>query len=520
MNTPATDHEELQDVEAVAAEADQEQPPEQSPEQSPEQDAPKQQLDLRVTVDKMSACERHITAVIPRADIDRYFEAQYKELAPKAEVPGFRPGKAPLRLVISRFKEHVGEQVKGKLLMDSLAQISEEQKFAAISEPDLKLEAVVMPDEGDLTFEFNLEVRPEFDMPEWKGLTIEQPQREITEQDVEAHLHRILSRSGKLVDHPGPADDGDHVTLNLTFSRDDTVLSKIEGRTVPVKQKLSFRDAQLESFGELIRGAAQGDHRATTLKISEEVDNEQLKGQEVQVDLEVVKVQKLQLPKLTPTFLNEIGGFSGEADLRNAVREELERQEAYRRQQVVRQQITTQLTAGAAWALPPALLRKQTRRELQRVVLELRSAGFSEDVIQAHANVLHRRSLDYTETALKEHFILERIADEQKFDAEPDDYDREIALIAEQSGQSARRIRARLEKSGELDSLRNQIVERKVIELITSHALVKEVPYVPPVDDVAAIDDAVSGLVEREEIPAAQHGDEPKPIPGTPTSHA
>jgi hypothetical protein len=56
--------------------------------------------------------------------------------------------------------------------------------------------------------------------------------------------------------------------------------------------------------------------------------------------------------------------------------------------------------------------------------------------------------------------------------------------------------------------------------LITSHALVKEVPYVPPVDDVAAIDDAVSGLVEREEIPAAQHGDEPKPIPGTPTSHA
>jgi trigger factor len=233
-----------------------------------------------------------------------------------------------------------------------------------------------------------------------------------------------------------------------------------------------------------------------------------------------VHLDFLPLQLLTPTFLNEIGGFSGEADLRNAVREELERQEAYRRQQVVRQQITTQLTAGAAWALPPALLRKQTRRELQRVVLELRSAGFSEDVIQAHANVLHRRSLDYTETALKEHFILERIADEQKFDAEPDDYDREIALIAEQSGQSARRIRARLEKSGELDSLRNQIVERKVIELITSHALVKEVPYVPPVDDVAAIDDAVSGLVEREEIPAAQHGDEPKPIPGTPTSHA
>jgi trigger factor len=516
MNTPATDHEELQDVEAVAAEADQEQPQEQTP----EQDAPKQRLNLQVTVDKMSACERHITAVIPRADIERYFEAEYQELAPKAEVPGFRPGKAPLRLVVSRFKEQVGDQVKGKLLMESLAQISEEHEFAAISEPDLKLDAVVMPDEGDLTFEFNLEVRPEFDLPEWKGLTIEQPQREINDQDVEDHLQRILARSGKLVEHHGPAGDGDYVTLNLTFSRDGQVLSKIEDRTVAVKQKLSFRDAQLEDFGDLIRGAGQGEHRTTTLKISENVDNEHLKGQEVQVDLEVVKVQKQQLPKLTPAFLNEIGGFTNEADLRTAVREELERQETYRRQQVVRQQITAQLTADANWALPPGLLRKQTRRELQRVVLELQSAGFSDDVIQAHANVLHRRSLGYTETALKEHFILERIADEQKFDAEPEDYDREIELIAEQSGLSARRVRARLEKRGELDSLRNQIVERKVIDLITSHALVKEVPYTPPVDDVAAIDDAVSGLVEREEIPAAQHGEEAKPLPGTPTSHA
>ena len=69
--------------------------------------------------------------------------------------------------------------------MDSLAQISEEHKFAAISEPDMKLDAVVMPDEGDLTFEFNLEVRPEFDLPEWKGLTIEKPLRAIGEQDVE-----------------------------------------------------------------------------------------------------------------------------------------------------------------------------------------------------------------------------------------------------------------------------------------------------------------------------------------------
>lgn len=524
MNTPATDNDELLDLEAAEMEAELEQPLDQGQTQDQEdpqdQKQPKQRLECQVTVDKMSACERHVTVVIPRADIDRYFEAEYSELTSKAEVPGFRPGKAPRRLVVSRFKEQVGGQVKGKLLMDSLAQISEEQNFAAISEPDMKLDAVVMPDEGDLTFEFNLEVRPEFDLPEWKGLTIEKPQREIGDRDVDAHLHRLLTRYGKLVEHDGPARDGDVVTLDLTFSREGQVLSKIEGRAVPVKQKLSFRDTQLENFGELMRGAVQGDNRTATLKIGVDVDNEQLKGQEVQAEFQVVKVEKVQLPKLTAAFLHEIGGFSDEADLRAAVREELERQEKYREQQAIRQQITSQLTAGAAWALPPTLLRKQTRRELQRVVLELQSAGFSNDVIQAHSNNLHRRSLAYTELALKEHFILERLAEDQKIDAEPDDYTREIELIAEQSGQPARRVRARLEKRGELDSLRNQIVERKVIDVITSHALIKEVPYVPTVDDVSAIDHAVSGVEEREEIPAAQHGEEAKPLPGTPTIHA
>ena len=504
MNTAAKDNDELQDVDAAAPEAE-------------PQEERKQRMELQVTVDNTSACERHVTVVIPRTDIDRYFETEFDELAPKAEVPGFRPGRAPRKLVVSRYKEHIADQVKGKLLMDSLAQVSEEHKFSAISEPDMKLDAVVLPDEGDMTFEFNLEVRPEFDMPEWKGLSLRQPRQEITDSDVEAHLQRILKRYGKLVVHHEPAEDGDYVTLNLTFSRDGNELSKLQEQTVVVKPKLSLRDAQLDTFGELIRGAKAGDRREATLKISEDVDNEALKGQEVRAEFEVMKVEKLQLPKLTPAFLSEVGGFTDEADLRAAVREELERQVKFRQQQAVRQQITSLLTAGANWALPPALLRKQTKREVQRMVLELQSAGFSNDVIQTYANELSRRSLAYTETALKEHFILERLAEEHEIDAEPDDYSREIELIAEQSGMPARRVRARLEKQGEMDSLRNQIVERKVIELITSHALVEEVPYEPPADDVVAIDHVISGVEERKAIPEAHHGEEPKPLPGTPT---
>ena len=88
---------------------------------------------------------------------------------PKAEIPGFRAGKAPRKLVEKKFRKQLTNQVKGQLIMDSLAQVNESEDFSAISEPDLDYEQVSIPEEGDFKYEFNIEVRPEFDLPEYKS---------------------------------------------------------------------------------------------------------------------------------------------------------------------------------------------------------------------------------------------------------------------------------------------------------------------------------------------------------------
>src|SRR6056297_2257345 len=122
-------------------------------------------LSLEVNVDKSSTCERHVTVTVAREDIDRYLREAFDELKPKAEVPGFRPGRAPRKLVQARFKEQIQNQVKGSLVMDALEQVSEEQDFSAISEPDFDFDALEIPDDGPMTFEFDIEVRPDFEMP-------------------------------------------------------------------------------------------------------------------------------------------------------------------------------------------------------------------------------------------------------------------------------------------------------------------------------------------------------------------
>ena len=201
-----------------------------------------------------------------------------------------------------------------------------------------------------------------------------------------------------------------------------------------------------------------------------------------------------------------------DGDLRDAIKEHLDPQLKYQQNRQVRKQITELLTESADWALPPDLLRRQSQRELHRAVLELRSAGFSDAEIQAHQNELRQNSQQSTATALKEHFILERIAEDQSIEAEPGDYDMEIAMIAAQSGENPRRVRARLEKQDLMDTLRNQIVERKVVELIQAEAEFQEVPYKPEEGETEAVEHFIAGEPEAE-IPEAKH-DEEEESPG------
>lgn len=462
-----------------------------------------QKLDLQVKIDSPGTCQRHLTVTISEQDVERYFNNAIGEMMPSAQVPGFRAGRAPRKLVEARYRKEVADQVKGSLLMDSMAQVTDEQKLSAISEPDIDIGAIEVPDKGPLTFEFNLEVRPEFETPQWRGLTIERPVKEFTTKDVDAQLQRVLERRGRLVPKNEPAELGDYITVNMTFKDGERTLATANEEVLCIRPKLSFRDGMLEGFDSLMAGAKADDHREGKVKLSDEVDDEGLRGKTVSAEFEVLEVKKLDVPELDEELLRGLGRFENEGELRDALMDELKRQLEYHQKQRARQQVTQQLTAAASWDLPPDLLRRQSVRELERSVLELRRSGFSEDEIRAHQNELRQNVLVNTAASLKEHFILEKIAEEEKIEDTPEDYDAEIKLIAQQSGESVRRVRAQLEKRDLMDILRNQIIERKTIDAILKEANFKDVPFELEEIEVEALDISAAGG-EESEIPEAQ----------------
>ncbi len=472
-------------------------------------------LNLSVDVKANSACQRHVKVTIPREDIERYYKKQFDDLAPRAELPGFRAGKAPRQLVEKKFRKQISDQVKGALLMDSLAQVNDGAHFSAISEPDLDYDQVNVPETGSMTFEFDIEVRPEFELPNWKGLTIERPEREFTAQDVEQYLKMLAGDEADLVPVNGPIQAEDEVTFNIVASADGKSLFTHEETSLAVLPVLSFNDGVIEGFDKLMIGKTTGDKISSTFSVSEHADNIDLQGKTIELEFEVLDVKRVDT--IDENVLADKYSLESPEKLREEIKRSLENQVSYEQRQQVRNQISAVLTDSADWDLPPELLKRQFRRELSRALMELRTSGFSQDQIKARENMLRQDAMARTETLLKEHFILERIAEQEKIEDEPADYEIEIARMAMSTGDSPRRIRSRLEKTGQIDVMRNMIIERKVIDLIEKEANFKAMPYeLPTKRKIEAADFSVTGDSSGF-IPEAKYDVQPETaIPGQP----
>ena len=263
------------------------------------------------------------------------------------------PGRARRKLIEHRFRKDVADQVKGSLLMDSMAQITEDENFAAISEPDFDPTAVELPDDGPLTFEFDLEVRPEFDLPEWKGLSIDRPMHEFTEKDIDSPLGNHFGQSrpiGPL--RTSPAEPNDYMLVQSGVQEQRrSALQPAGGSDSPASDaELPRRqDRKVRQADE--RGQGRRNPRARRA-LTQDAPNEALRGKSVNAAFEVLEVKQLKAPELNQEFLSSMG-FDSVEELRQMVRKSLENQFSYQHHQAARKQITRALTAAADWDFLP-----------------------------------------------------------------------------------------------------------------------------------------------------------------------
>ena len=465
------------------------------------EEAPKPKLDLNVEITDSGPCKKHLKVTVPREVVDRQFDDSLGEFRKEAAMHGFRPGRAPRSLVQKRYRKEVSGQVKSALLMACMEQIDEDYKLNPITQPDLDLEAIELPESGPMSFEMDVEVPPDFSLPAYKALTVKRPVKEVGEADVDAQYKAFLERYARMVPKfEGGAEIGDYVIADLTFHRDGLTFNQAKELQFRLLPELRFQDGRVPDLAGALLGAKPGDQREADAQVGSASSDPALRGQTIRVTFQVQDLKTLRLPEVNEEFLRDLG-FESVEELREALHGVLERRYKYEQRQSIRRQVIDQMAAEVPFDLPTDLVARQERTTVRRLIEELRGAGLDSNAIRAREAEVRADAHEQTLRSLKEYFLLSKIADAEGIKIEDEDIEDEIIGISSRTEETPRRIRARIEKEGLAEGLAQQILERKALDRIFDYIKYEDVPMDAQVE-VETLDQVASPAVEEPEVDA------------------
>jgi trigger factor len=410
-----------------------------------------------------TTCKREIELEIPAENVQKATEKAARDIARIARIPGFRPGKAPVTLVRRRFAEDIEGEVVQSLVPEYLEKALDEKKLVPVTRPEV--DHVHFKEGEPLRFRAVFEVLPEFELGNYKNLEVQLDQVEIGDPQVDEALEEMREHAATFIPVEGRvAQNGDYVLIKLM----GTPVGG--GEPVQADNILCHLGAEetLESFNENLRGATPGDTKRFRSRYPDDYPDPKLAGKTYDYSVGVQGIKEKKLPELNDEFAKdaagERGGLTTLDELRKKLRENLEA--AKERQQTARgrEKILDTLVKQHDFPMPEALIENQMDVRLERVVGSLATQGVDPRAVNVDWVSLRQRQRDRAVDDVKAELILDRIASTEGIEASDEDVEKEIARLAERSGESATALRARLTKQGALDRMKSKLRSDKVIE--------------------------------------------------------
>lgn len=409
-----------------------------------------------------TSCKREIELEIPAENVLKATEQVARDIARVARVPGFRPGKAPVTLIRRRFADDIQGEVVQSLVPEFLEKALDERKLVPVTRPEV--DKVEFKEGEPLRFRAVFEVMPEFELGDYKNLEVQVEAVEIGDAQVDKAIEEMRERAATFVPVEGrAAKDGDYALIKL--------MGTPVGGGEPVRADSTLchigAEETLESFTENLRGALPGETKRFESRYPDSFPDPKLAGKTYDYSVEVLGVKKKKLPELTDEFAKDAAGEEGVsavAELRQKTREKLDAAKEQRQAAQAREKILDVLVKRHDFPVPEALVEHQMDVRLERVVRSLAAQGVDPRAVNVDWVSLRRGQRERAVDDVKAEVLLDRIADAEKIEATDEDLEKEIATLAERSGESATALRARLTKQGALDRMKSKLRSDKTIE--------------------------------------------------------
>ena len=429
-----------------------------------------------VKVEDSGPATKKISVQVPADRISTKLAEQFKELRKQAAIPGFRPGHAPQKLVEKKFASDVRDQVARTIISESYDQAVKKYSLQVIGEPEFEdSEKLKLPESGDFQYSVNVEVQPQILLPPLTGLRVKRPHVTVTDENIDQAMSNLRQQYGGAlvpVEEDRGVTAGDYVIADVHVKDGENVVAhEHDAQLVARRGRINHID--IEDLADKLAGARPGEKRAFKVTAPEFHPNESIRGKELEIEIEVKDVKRLELPEVTKEFLDSLG-FDTVEELRQALRERMEEQIQYDIQQDMRNQINNYLLQNVHIDLPAKLSDRQADRVVSRRAVDLMMRGLPPEQVEAAVETLRTGARDEAIRELKLYFILQRVAAEQGVDVTEAELNGRIALLASQRGERPERMKQEMAKDGRLGSLYLQMREQKALDKVLETAVIED----------------------------------------------
>jgi len=417
-----------------------------------------------------ATCRRELELEIPAEEVSKKIESVAKEFARIANVPGFRRGKAPVFLIRRRFADEIKGEVLQTLVPERVEKAVAEQKLTPVSQP--QVEKLDFNEGQPLKFRAVFEVLPEFELGSYKGLELEIPTMDVTDEDVKKTFEQLRERAATFVPVEGRGiQDGDFAQIKL--------LGTPEGGGDPLQADSVLchigAEETMEPFNTNLKGTHAGEHKNFDVDYPADYPDAKLAGKKFHYAVEVLGIKTKKLPELNDDFAKDVSEWPTLEEFTKKIREGLERQRDDKHKELLREKVLAEIVKLHDFPVPDSLVEHQMDVRLERVVRSLAAQGVDPRAVNVDWVALRRRQQDRAKDDVKAELIVDRIATAESIDVTEEEVTHELEHMAGHSNESAEAIRARLTKQGALDRMKAKLRSDKTLDWLAQQAKIKTV---------------------------------------------
>ncbi len=454
--------------------------------------------DYKYEMTEISPVEKDVKVVVPEAAIREKLDEYYESLARTADIKGFRKGKVPRKVIEKMYRKKVHQEITADLLREGYEGAVEKFGFVPLALPTVRQETY--SGDGDYTFSFVVETRPEIGAVAYEGLEVEKERLEVDEKQVDYALEyrRQQMATMQTVEDRTVTEKGDWVRLDYEGFRNGEPLPDAKGENELFQLD---GDSVLPGFADGLIGKTVGEPVDVSLTVPEDFRVEAMRGTEILFKCKINEIAERVVPELDDDLAKDLGDFQNLEELRQEARKDLEEAENGRIRRNFRNDLWKKIVERNPFDLPPSLLEEHTKAAMQDQIEKMQRQGLDPSAMNMPEGEMLSKAREAAEMEIRTLFLQDKLAKDLEIEVTDADLDAHLEDLAKKINMPVENLRGYYSDEKHLDGLRHALTADKLADTLEEKVTLVEIephrPELPKPEGDAA--DSEGGAEEKTE---------------------